>query len=82
MRGDKIVAAAIRHAGFIWGGLRHGQIMQWIWEERGTEKIPQEEQGFLTNRGIFVNRYQAGAIAYMAGQTKTRKEHLLSEDLW
>ena len=46
------------------------------------EKIPQEEQGFLTNRGIFVNRYQAGAIAYMAGQTKTRKEHLLSEDLW
>ena len=56
--------------------------MQWIWEERGTEKISQMEQGFLTNRGIFVNRYQAGAIAYMAGQTKTRKEHLLSEDLW
>ena len=78
----KIVAAAVNHGGKVWTGTRHGIIMAEIWSKGGYCKIPQEEQGFVTDTGLFVNRFQAGAIAFDAGQTATRKETLLSEHVW
>ena len=79
----KIVAAAIRHGGKLYTGLSHSQVMNQIYTELGrTCFIPQTEQGFITDRGEFLNRFQAGAVAFRAGQTKTRKETLLSEHLW
>jgi hypothetical protein len=77
-----ITAAAIKHDGKIYQGERHGQIMQKIWNEEGLFKIMAEDQGFVTNHGQFVNRFQAGAIAYRAGQTKDRHQELLSEHVW
>ena len=78
-----IIAAAIRlDDGTIYKGTRHALIMVEIWNERGFIKILQEHQGFLDSKGKFWSRYKAGAIAHRAGQTKTRKENLLSEDLW
>ena len=58
----RIVAAAVRHDGKIYQGERHGVIMQKIWDEIGHVKIPQDEQGFVTNTGLFLNRFQAGAV--------------------
>jgi len=77
-----IVSAAINHGGKIWTGKRHSEIMQNIWDQETYAPIPQEEQGFMTDSGKFVNRFQAGAIAFRSGQTKIRKENLLSEHLW
>jgi len=39
-------------------------------------------QGFLTSIDTFVNREEAGTIAYMAKQTDVEKNMLFSEDLW
>lgn len=39
-------------------------------------------QGFLTSDNRFVNRKEAGVIAYNAKQTKEIKESLFSEDLY
>lgn len=78
----KIASAAIKHDGRIWTGRRHAEIMSQMREELGSVKVPQEEQGFMTDTGEFVNRFQAGAIAFRAGQTKQRHQTLLSEDLW
>ena len=81
-RNMKIVAAAVYHKGVLYGGLRHAVIMHWIWDEVGFEYISQEEQGFLTDTGVFLSRWQAGALAFRAGQTAFRHKTLLSEHLW
>jgi hypothetical protein len=78
----RITCAAINHGGKIYEGTRHGIIMAKIWREAGHCKITQDEQGFMTSDGHFVNRRQAGDIAFMAGQTQERKETLLSEHVW
>jgi hypothetical protein len=78
----RIVAAAVLHAGKLYTGKRHGKIMSEIYKECGFCKIPQEEQGFTTSTGTFVNRFQAGAIAYRSGQTTVRHQTLLSEHVW
>jgi hypothetical protein len=78
----RIASAAINHNGKIWTGRRHSEIMYDIWKVDEKAKIPQSEQGFVTDTGEFVNRFQAGAIAFRAGQTKERKQTLLSEHVW
>lgn len=79
----RIVAAAVNHGGKVWTGTRHALIMGEIWASEGkTSLIRQEDQGFVTDAGVFVNRFQAGAVAFRSGQTKTRKQSLLSEDVW
>ena len=41
------------------------------------------EQGFIDNRGVFMNRYEAYLHAVSLQQIKKKKEELLySEDLW
>jgi hypothetical protein len=80
----KITAAAIKVDGKIYTGQRHAQIMRKIWDEdqHTDRRITQDMQGFVTEDGQFWNRYQAGAIAFKAGQTSERKRELFSEDLW
>lgn len=79
----RITAAAVQIGDKVWTGTRHAYIMQAIREEwADAPRITQEMQGFVDEAGRFLNRFQAGAVAYLAGQTKTRKQHLLSEDLW
>lgn len=84
-----IAFAAIKYDGKIYTGKRHAEIMQDIIRDRAGDedvdvrvKITQDMQGFVDTDGNFLNRWQSGAVAFMAGQTKTRKLHLLSEDLW
>lgn len=40
------------------------------------------DEGFLTNEGEFVNRYEAARIALKSGQIKKPTEKLRSQDLW
>lgn len=39
-------------------------------------------QGFLTNRDRFINRKEAGKIAFESGQIKKKTDCLFSEDLY
>lgn len=78
----RIVAAAVKVGDKIFQGKRHGQIMHAIQTEIPGTYVTQQMQGFVANDGKFYNRFQSGAIAFRSGQTKTRKQSLLSEDVW
>lgn len=41
-----------------------------------------DHQGFITSRGVFVNRRDAAKIAFLAKQIDTPEEILFSEMLW
>ena len=71
-------------------GLRHAD----CWELMATLHVPKEregEEGFINNKGVFLNRYEAYEHALACGQlsdtTLTAKEEkgergLFSEDLY
>ena len=48
----------------------------------GTNAAGETVQGFLTNTNRFVDRAEAGDIAFNCGQTTEHKRHLFSEDVW
>ena len=50
--------------------------------EIGEDCAGESEQGFLTNKNRFVDREEAGQIAFNAGQTDELKRTLYSEDLY
>jgi hypothetical protein len=78
-----IAAAAILERGKIWTGTRHHLIIRDIIQARGKEEgYVSGEQGFVTDKGQFVNRRQAAIIAFNAGQIPNRKEELFSEDIF
>ncbi len=71
--------------GIVLCGWRHGCIFPQIGglvKERQELGIYEKEQGFITNRNRFVDRKEAGLIAYSAKQTKELIETLHSEDLY
>ena len=70
-------------------GHRHGQCMWTMGSLTGLRSVTnavdgvgEYEQGFLTNTNIFVDRKEAGQIAFAAGQTEELKTTLYSEDLY
>jgi len=71
--------------GFVICGRRHhncfailGQVLQ----EDKEYKSLDDTQGFITNIDRFVDREEAGKIAFEAGQTKELKTYLYSEDIF
>jgi hypothetical protein len=71
--------------GLVLCGWRHGCIFPQIGglvKERQQLGIFEKEQGFLTSKNRFVNRKEAGKIAFERGQTEELKETLFSEDLY
>ena len=70
-------------------GHRHGQCMWTMGSLTGLRSVTnaedgvgEYEQGFLTNKNRFVDRYEGGLIAFNANQTSSLKETLFSEDLY
>ncbi len=60
---------------------RHGDCINWLFG-LGVES---RDHGFLTSRGRFVDRLEAGKIAAAAGQATANpavNSHLFSEDVW
>lgn len=86
-RGMRIKCAAILYNGVIYEGESHSEIgLELV--RKGITKPPYpggEAQGFVTECGRFVNRYQALRIAASAKQvtwgTTMHHEELFSEDL-
>ena len=79
---ETIVDAAVLYKGKVYPAKRHYLSMEAVWSEDPAAYVSQEMQGFVTNEGKFVSREDASWIAFRSGQTKTRKERLLSEHLW
>lgn len=81
---ELIVAAAIRSRGVIVTVERpgrHGNCIN-VMHSLGMDYA---DQGFITNRGRFVDRQEAAQIAVAAGQGSPREGcggNLFSEDLW
>lgn len=53
-----------------------------IWGSEINEQSERPIQGFLTSKNRFVNRKEAGEIAFKAGQTDSQYEMLISECLY
>jgi len=75
--------------GIVICGHRHGQCIWTVGSLTGLrtctfadDATGEHEQGFLTNKNRFVNRHEAGEIAFKAGQTPTLLLTLYSEDLY
>ena len=86
---EKIVSAAICIDGFIITQpppARHHTLLQAAhgWGGRELTTNARALQGFLTNRGRYVDRIEAAIIALAANQLEqtNRGEELYSEDLW
>lgn len=88
---ERIVAAAVYHGATVSlpPPARHHTIlasMAIIWSIDAME-CPPENQGFLTNKGRFVNRVEGFYIADRAGQIIEKSGNkgvpeLYSEDMW
>ncbi len=70
-------------------GHRHGQCMWTMGCLTGLRSVTnapdgvgEYKQGFITNTNRFVDRQEAGVIAFNADQTKELKTILYSEDLY
>ena len=80
---EKIVHAAVKSLdGWIFFGKCHADCFRKAAFMNVNMSQKADDQGFLTSTGRFVNRFQAGAVAYRAQQTTDRKKFLFSEDLW
>ena len=71
-------------SGFVICGHRHHNCFMTASILNEDKKIQGYEdiQGFLTNENIFVDRKEAGRIAFEAGQTDVLISELYSEDLY
>ncbi len=73
------------NSGLVLCGWRHGTIFPQIGGlviERRNLGVINEIQGFLTSKNRFVERKEAGEIAYKAGQISEPNDYLFSEDLY
>ncbi len=68
---------------------RHNDVMRWMIDRGlGSDGIAMSDQGFVTNHGRWVDRFEALAIAKEAGQVVEHRRlvpglaELFSEDLW
>ena len=73
-------------SGFVVAGRRHHNVILTVAD---IKDVPYKDfgyseniQGFLTSDDMFVNRKEAGQIAFDAGQTAKLTECLFSEDLY
>lgn len=68
--------------GVVLCGRRHHNILNSIYQILTHQMPGDETQGFITNLDRFVDRKEAGKIAFESGQIKQLTETLFSEDLY
>lgn len=72
--------------GVVVSGWRHGNCIYQVVAITGLRSVLTEAgenvQGFLTSKNRFVDREEAGRIAYEAGQTETLITTLYSENIY
>lgn len=80
---ERIVhAAVIAENGWVIFGQNHGHCFMKAQAIGLQMKKDADAQGFVTSRGRFVTRKEAGEIALEAGQIDRETPYLFSEDLW
>lgn len=77
---ERIESAAILKDGVVYTGWRHADVMKSMFAQK--IRPAGAVQGFVTETGRFVDREIAATMAYIAGQIKTPKQELRSEDLY
>ncbi len=78
-----IVASAIYHKDIIFTGFRHNDIIHYLVKLGYPTPIPNSDQGFIDEKGNFMNRLKAKEHALKCGQiTSTISNIMTSEDLW
>lgn len=90
MSDERIVAAAVESNGLIFSKpapARHHNVLRSMSEDFGIDAIEHgkpDNQGFLTNKGRFLGRIGAAALAKDVGQIERLQfpPFLYSEDLW
>lgn len=75
--------------GFVVAGWRHGNVVETVkilsnlrTVKLSPDGVGETVQGFLTNTNRFVDRKEAGQIAYSSGQIDKPTDCLFSEDLY
>jgi len=77
-----LVAAACQRDGKVYRGTRHGWIIARMIEAGCEPPVRRHEQGFVTEKGVFLSREAAAIYAHEHGQTSEIVRNLTSEDLW
>ncbi len=80
---ERLAAAAIRRNGKIEsrGFKTHSDIRGALGDEDAYESKRADEEGFLTDGGRFVDRFEAAAIGYAVGQVRDPGARLLSSEV-
>lgn len=85
----KLTHVAIRFRGVVYSlpaPNRHHDVIRHIVQQTGVDHVDGDEQGFLDEKGTFLNRRQALMSASLLGQLKpgtvVRGGRLFSEDVW
>lgn len=89
---ELIVAAAVRYDGAIISfprPARHGDCLNWL-HHHGIARNDARDHGFLTNKGRYVDRAEAGKMVLASKQGTPQMNppeinpnlHLFSEDMW
>ena len=76
-----IKEAAILKDGVVYAGRRHSDIIIKHYPLVGKFGCG-EIQGFVDDKGKFLNRQEAANVAFLCGQTMENKQTLYSEDLY
>ena len=76
---EKVLLAAIRKDGWTYVGKRHSDIFN---DYVPFGELKGGEQGFVTDKRLFVTREEATKVAFESGQIKYQKKMLFSEDLY
>lgn len=85
---ETVDRAAIRYEGRVWSMPRPARHHNIVYMMARTEDLPPEamhDQGFVTSRGRYVDRYEARALAEAANQLLPGAyvlPQLFSEDVW
>ncbi len=59
----------------------HWELRAALGDDMPSQRRPGDDEGFLTDAGRFVSRWEAAAIAFKAGQTGYADRELLSSEV-
>lgn len=80
---ERIVSVAIIRNGVTEsrGFHAHWELRAALGDDMPSQRRPGDDEGFLTDQGRFVSRWEAAAIAYKAGQCSSADRELLSSEV-
>lgn len=80
---ERIVSVAIIRGGVLEsrGFHAHWELRAALGDDTPSQRQQTDDEGFLTDQGRFVSRWEAAAIAYKAGQCTFADRELLSSEV-